>query len=289
MWFYNLTTTKFKKTMKNIFLNTGNKIRSIWWVPIFFVLLVLFLLPTILIAQKHSVEVSIHIQALLILLVTIICQLLRKESITKITGKFNFRWLKQILLGLAIGAALMIFPAIILTVSGFAHWQINSISFTTVISGVIVFAGVAIAEELLFRGFLFQRLLESLGQWPAQLIIAGMFLLTHINNPGMIGTTKILASLNIFIASIMFGLAFLKTKSLAMPLGLHFISNFMQGTVLGFGVSGIKEQSLFKAISEKCPTWLNGGEFGLEAGFLGLLTVIIITIFMYRSKFQSDN
>lgn len=268
--------------MENISLNTGNKIRSIWWILIFFVLLVLFLLPTILTAQKHSVEVSIHIQALLILLVTIICQLLRKESITKITGKFNFRWIKQILLGLAIGAALMISPAIILTVSGFAHWQINSISFTTIISGVIVFAGVAIAEELLFRGFLFQRLLESLGQWPAQLIIAGMFLLTHINNPGMIGTTKILASLNIFIASLMFGLAFLKTKSLAMPIGLHFMANFMQGTVLGFGVSGVKEPSLFKAISDKCPIWLNGGEFGLEASFLGLITVLIITILFYR-------
>jgi len=268
--------------MENIFLNAGNKIRSIWWIPIFFVLLVLFLLPTILIAQKHSVEVSIHIQAILILLVTIICQLLRKESITEITGKFNFSWLKQIFIGLSIGAALMVFPAIMLTVLGLAHWQINSISFTTIISGLIVFVSAAIAEEFLFRGFLFQRLVESLGQWPAQLIIAGMFLLTHINNPGMIGTTKILASLNIFIASIMFGLAFIKTKSLAMPLGLHFMANFMQGTVLGFGVSGEKGNSLFKSIAEKCPTWLYGGEFGLEASFLGLITVTMITILFYR-------
>lgn len=267
--------------MKNIFLNTGNKIRSIWWIPIFFVLLVMFLLPTILIAQKYSVEVSIHIQAILILLVTIICQLLRKESITAITGKFDFRWLKQILTGLAIGAALMIFPAIILTVSGLAHWQINSVSFNTIISGVIVFVGVAIAEEFLFRGFLFQRLLESLGQWPAQLIIAGMFLLTHVNNPGMIGTTKILASLNIFIASIMFGIAFIKTKSLAMPLGLHFMANFMQGTVLGFGVSGETEASLFKAFTVEGLVWLSGGQFGLEASILGLITVIIITVGLY--------
>ena len=80
-----------------------------------------------------------------------------------------------------------------------------------------------------------------------------MFLLTHINNPGMIGTTKVLASLNIFNASIMFGIAFIKTKSLAMPLGLHFMANFMQGTILGFGVSGNKEQSLFKAVFEQCP------------------------------------
>lgn len=270
--------------MKNIFLNADNKVRSIWWIPTFFVLLAIFIFPTILIAQKKSVDVSIAIQSILIILVTIICQLLRKESITQITGKFNFSWLRQLFIGLTIGTALMVFPAIILTVLGFAHWQINDISFSTIISGLSVFVGVAIAEEFLFRGFLFQRLIESFGQWPAQLIIAGLFLLTHINNPGMIGTTKILASLNIFIASIMFGLAFIKTKSLAMPLGLHFMANFMQGTVLGFGVSGEKEQSLFKAMAEKCPTWLNGGEFGLEASFLGLITVTLITILFYRWK-----
>lgn len=178
----------------------------------------------------------------------------------------------------------MVVPAFILTVLGFVHWQIHDISFSTIISGITVFVGVAIAEELLFRGFFFQRLIESFGKWPAQLIIAGLFLLTHINNPGMIGMTKIMASLNIFIASIMFGVAFIKTKSMAMPLGLHFMANFMQGTLLGFGVSGEKEQSLFKAISEKCPTWLNGGEFGLEASLLGLVTVTIITIYFYCRK-----
>lgn len=270
--------------MKNIFLNESKKVRSIWWIPIFFFFLVLFLFPTILVAQKKSVDVSIPIQAILIIVVTIICQLLRKESITVITGKFNFKWLRQLFTGLSIGAALMIVPAFILTILGFVHWQINDISFSTIISGITVFVGVAIAEELLFRGFFFQRLIESFGKWPAQLIIAGLFLLTHINNPGMIGMTKIMASLNIFIASIMFGVAFIKTKSLAMPLGLHFMANFMQGTILGFGVSGEKEQSLFKAISEKCPTWLNGGEFGLEASLLGLVTVAIITISFYRRK-----
>lgn len=275
---------KFEKTMKNIFLNESNKVRSIWWIPIFFFFLVLFLFPAILVAQKKSVDVSIPIQAILIIIVTIICQLLRKESITAITGKFNIKWLRQLFIGLSIGAALMIVPAFILTILGFVHWQINDISFSTIILGFTVFVGVAIAEELLFRGFFFQRLIESFGKWPAQLIIAGLFLLTHINNPGMIGMTKIMASLNIFIASIMFGVAFIKTNSLAMPLGLHFMANFMQGTILGFGVSGEKEQSLFKAISVKCPIWLNAGEFGLEASLLGLVTVTIITIYFYRRK-----
>jgi uncharacterized protein len=70
----------------------------------------------------------------------------------------------------------------------------------------------------------------------AQLPMAGYFLLIHMNNPGITGNTKLLASANIFLASIMFGLAFIRTGSLA----LHFIANWAQGTLLGFGVSGMK-------------------------------------------------
>lgn len=150
------------------------------------------------------------IQVVLIMLVTIICQLLRKESITVITGKFNFAWLKQLFTGLIIGTALMVIPAIILTVPGSVPWQVSELSFSTIISGFTVFIAVAIVEELLFRGFIFQRLIESFGQWHAQLIIAGMFLLTHINNPGMAGNIKLIASVNIFVASVLSG--FYKNK-----------------------------------------------------------------------------
>lgn len=185
---------------------------------------------------------------------------------------------------MVIGAGLMVLPAIILTVLGYAHWAINDLSFNVLLSGFTIFMTVAIAEEFLFRGFIFQRLIESLGRWPAQVILGGLFLLTHINNLGMIGTTKTLASINIFIASIVFGLAFIKTKSLAMPMGLHFMANYMQGTVMGFGVSGDKEKSLFLSTAAECPIWLNGGEFGLEASLLGLTTVAGLAVMFYSWK-----
>ncbi len=62
------------------------------------------------------------------------------------------------------------------------------------------------------------------------------------------------------------------------------MANSMQGTILGFGVSGNKEQSLFKAVFEQCPAWLSGGAFGLEASVPGLISVIISTILLYRWK-----
>jgi membrane protease YdiL (CAAX protease family) len=121
---------------------------------------------------------------------------------------------------------------------------------------------------LLFRGFIFQRLIAGLGQWPTQLIMAGFFLLTHLNNPGMTGTIKVMASINIFLASIMFGLAFIRTKNLAMPLGLHFMAKWMQGGLLGFGVSGTEQPGLLNLIVAGIPEWVTGGSLGSKQVYL---------------------
>jgi uncharacterized protein len=69
-----------------------------------------------------------------------------------------------------------------------------------------------------------------------------------------------------------------------MPLGLHFMANFTQGTILGFGVSGGKEPSLLLPISNNKPEWLTGGEFGLEASLPGLFVLILVTLSLYNWK-----
>ncbi|WP_428224084.1 lysostaphin resistance A-like protein [Flavobacterium sp.] len=264
--------------LTKIFLNPEKKLREGWWVVIFFIILTTFLFPLILLANKYSFEIKLEYQTLLILIVSIICQKLKRDTISNLIGKISTKWLNELFKGIFIGACLMILPALTLTLTGFISWQISAISYTTLISGLTLFSTVAIAEELLFRGFLFQRLHASIGKWPTQLIISGLFLLTHLNNPGMVGIVKTFASINIFIASLLFGFAYLKTKSLAMPIGLHFMANFTQGTLLGFGVSGSKDPSFLLANTNHLPVWITGGNFGIEASSVGLLFLIIITL-----------
>ena len=69
---------------------------------------------------------------------------------------------------------------------------------------------------------MFKSLVDGLGVWPAQLLIGGLFVLTHLDNPGMTGATRLWAGVNIFLASILFGLAYVRTRSLALPIGIHF-------------------------------------------------------------------
>lgn len=268
----------------NIFLGKENKLKHIWWVVIFFMILAALLFPLILAASRFSFEITMAYQVIIIAIVSIICQFLRGKPISELTGSFSFTWIKQLFKGLIYGAALMVFPVLLLSIFGYIHWEINSFSFATIWSSFSILLLAAIAEELLFRGFLFQRLIDAFGNWPAQLIVASLFLLTHINNPNMTGILKTLACINIFIASILFGIAYIKTASLAMPLGLHFMANFMQGPILGFGVSGEKNPSIGKLVFDNAPVWLSGGDFGIEASILGLCFVIIMTVYLYFSN-----
>lgn len=271
----------------NPFLNSARQLRNGWWILIFFLVLAAILFPILITAQQKSMDVPIGLQAAIVMLASWICQLLRRKPLAELLGKFNISWLKEFGLGGVVGSALMLIPAFILWIFGLVHWQWNSSGFSAFLSTVLLFAGVALAEELLFRGFIFQRLIAGLGQLPTQLIIAGYFLLTHLNNPGMTGDVKILASINIFIASLVFGLAFIRTKSLAMPLGLHFMANLIQGGVLGFGVSGTDQSGLLKPVLGKAPAWLTGGQFGLEASILGLICIVILFVLFQRWDFST--
>ena len=268
----------------SIFLNTQRKLHNIWWVAIFFLVLASFTFPFILLSQYYKFEITITHQAIIVLVASLVCQLMRREPLSDLFGAFNFRWIKTLSMGLLTGAALMFTPSCFFLIFGWITWQNNTVDLLPLLSVTMLFVGVAVAEELLFRGFVFQRLIASIGRWPAQLIIAGYFLLIHLNNPGMTGSIKVFASINIFLASIMFGLAFIRTKSLAMPIGIHFMANWVQGVVLGFGVSGNGQESFLKPLFSGAPDWLTGGAFGLEASLPGLISVIITIIFLYSWK-----
>jgi uncharacterized protein len=273
----------------NPFLNSERQLRNGWWILIFFLVLSAFLVPVLIAAQKNNVEVSVGTQAIIILLASMICQLLRRKPLAELFGKFDAQWLKELCVGSMVGSAFMLIPALILGMFDWVHWQWNPEGFSVLSSSLLLFAGVAVAEELLFRGFVFQRLIAGTGQLTAQLIIAAYFLLTHLNNPGMTGNIKVMASINIFLASILFGLAFIRTKSLAMPLGLHFMANFVQGGALGFGVSGTAQSGLLIPNFGIAPMWLTGGQFGLEASLPGLLCVVVTLLVLYTRKEKSGN
>lgn len=264
------------------FLNARRRLRNGWWIAIFFVLLTAMLFPLILMGQRAETGVPLYQQALVVLAASLVCQALRRWPLSELFGALDVRWAQQLLAGIGAGALLMLAPALLLALSGGVSWRINPDWTATLGAGLSTMALVALTEEALFRGFLFQRLLDGLGVWPAQLLIAALFTLTHSDALATQGVLGILAGANIFLASIVFGLAYLRTRSLAAPIGLHFAANAVQGPLLGFGVSGDTDAGVLNPALSAAPVWWTGGAFGLEASAPGFVCLAVLTAMLWR-------
>lgn len=270
--------------LRTLFLNSNNRLRNGLWIAIFLAMLTALLVPLIILASRGDGPVPLHQQLAIIIVASLVCQAMRRAPIAELLGALDLRWLRDLLLGLALGALLMIVPAACLFLIGAVSWEVNPGVWTVLPATLALLLVAAAAEELLFRGFLFQRLVAGLGAWPAQLVIAALFTLTHVDALGTLGTQGHLAGANIFLASLLFGFAFLRTGSLALPIGIHFAANATQGPLLGFGISGGETAGWLVASTDHASSWLTGGDFGLEASVPGFVGVVILTAIMWRLR-----
>lgn len=90
----------------------------------------------------------------------------------------------------------------------------------------------------------------------------------------------------------MYGVAYLRTGRIWLPVGIHFAWNYLQGTVMGLPISDDTAYSgvlVHPAIEG--PTWLTGGGYGPEGSVFSLLSraAIIATVLAlhYRSSDKS--
>lgn len=265
---------------KTLFLNRHRELRNGWWLLAFYMLLGMGIVACS-VFWKNGQPLSETVQLLLVLLTTWILQRMRRRSLAEVSGPMNLHALHGFLVGAAAGAALMAIPAFVLAVGGWVRFTPGALDVSAFLKGLRMALTVALLEELIFRGFMFCRLRAGAGVSFALLITSAFFVLIHMDNPAMTSETKLLAGPNIFIASILFGLVRIRSGGLAMPVGLHMMANFMQGIILGFGVSGHGEAGLVIPVTSTSPTWLSGGAFGLEASLPGLLTVLAFTVAAY--------
>ena len=168
-----------------------------------------------------------------------------------------------------------------LTWRGLSIWGI----LWTLLGAVFLFALVAVSEEFLFRGYLFQTFIQAVTLLPALLVTAALFGVGHWRNPN----ATILAVVNIALAGVMFSIAYVKTRSLWLPIGLHFSWNFSQTTVYSFPTSGMEfaDRKLF-SLAQGGPDWLTGGAFGPEGGLLATLAILIGTGVILKSKILAE-
>ncbi|MFC5971428.1 CPBP family intramembrane glutamic endopeptidase [Halomarina salina] len=184
------------------------------------------------------------------------------------------RWGVDLAAGLALGALLMTGVFVVLVGGGWARiTQVGVPDLTDWLGTLGLFLVVGFYEELFARGWLltnvaegFRTLGDRLATAIAVFVSAAVFGALHGANPG----ATLASTLGITAAGVFLGVAYVRTTSLALPVGVHVTWNLFQGAVWGFPVSGIATPATFVATARSGPELVTGGSFGPEASLVGL-------------------
>lgn len=155
--------------------------------------------------------------------------------------------------------------------------QIEAVQFEPIslLGYLLLFLLAALVEELAVRGYMIPLIAKDFHFMVAILLSSLVFAVLHIANAHFTW----LSFANIFLGGYLLGLIFYKKQELYTPLGLHWIWNYFQGNILGFGVSGFQVESVL-SISQNGSDWLTGGEFGLEGSVVTVVLLLIVSIYL---------
>ena len=187
---------------------------------------------------------------LLILGVTWIALRWDGDSLATLGLRLDRRRLSEFGIGIAITTVLFLGTAIVRALYVGAEWQFQGAAgVRAALIGLPIAFLLMAAEELVFRGYGFRQLSVACGPRTALVASALAFGVYHLAQTGFrmwgIGAFWVVALPA--LGGLVFGLALLRTGSLAMPLGLHLGGNWVQASVLRLGDTGSGPSALFAA------------------------------------------
>ena len=182
------------------------------------------------------------------------------------------KWARHLLLGLVGGT--VIFSVAVAIAGALGIYKIAGLgTFNGLLAAIIVpTIGAAVTEEMLFRGILFRWIEQFGGSWLALLVTSALFGASHLMNPHASWIAAVGIALE---AGVMLGAAYMLTRSLWLPMGIHAAWNFTQGEVYDIPVSGTKVEGMLDARLAGDPL-LTGFGFGLEAS---VIAIVVATAF----------
>jgi uncharacterized protein len=205
----------------------------------------------------------------------VLTRFLNKKPYSAIGTGFSPNPFPDLVAGLVLGGAAIGCICAVFVVAGHASYVWRGLPAAEVVrvtaySAVTVLTAAA-AEELVFRGYLFQTLAQAVTLLPAGLVVSGLFAAAHLWNPGVAP----LGAMNIGIAGLVFSLAYAKTGRLWLPVGIHAGWNFAQLTLAGYPVSGLVDpERMLCTATVTGPAWWTGGAFGPEGGIAATMALI---------------
>jgi membrane protease YdiL (CAAX protease family) len=192
--------------------------------------------------------------------------------------------ISELSLGLTGGVSLVGAITAIEWASGSIHFELTGELAGDAVKMIVRAAGIfalgATTEELLFRGYAFQRLAEGTNGYFAAVATSIVFGLLHRANPH--ATTLSVA--NTMLAGVLLSLGYLKTRALWLPIGFHFSWNWSLA-LAGLPVSGLDLGNMpWQAMPTATHTWINGGAYGPEGGVAATVGLSAGIVYLLRMK-----
>jgi membrane protease YdiL (CAAX protease family) len=226
-------------------------------------------------------------------------RLLDRRPVAGLGLGLHSRWLGQLGIGLSAGGVLVCAVVAVQMLIGLLRLSPSGadagILWRVGLLYGIVCIGTASFEELLFRGYLLQALAEGigdlasclgmrsaarLGMIAAAILVASPFGLVHYFNTG--GT--LIGALATGTGGLVLAVAYFRTRSLWLPIGIHTTWNFFLGFVFSLPVSGETMETVPFTVEISGPEWLSGGTFGPEGSLLCFLALAILAVYLLRSR-----
>jgi len=127
-------------------------------------------------------------------------------------------------------------------------------------------------EEIVFRGVVFRLVEEWGGTWTALAVSSLLFGGIHLLNPH---ATALGAIGIVFEGGILLAGAYVLTRRLWLPIGIHAGWNFAEGGIFGVPTSGHASTGIVRG-EVVGPEWLSGGVFGPEASIVAVLVCVVL-------------
>ena len=204
--------------------------------------------------------------------------------IDKITTKTKGNNMANLFWGLFIGFVLNGLCALIAMINGDFTLRFSQFEIFRAFGLFFAVFVQSSAEELLCRGFMYQRLLKSTNSPAFAIIFNSLFFAAlHLFNNGM----SILPFYCILIFGVFASMLVYYFDSLWMVMGLHAMWNFTQSILLGLPNSGNNvPYSIFKIGSSVKGSFAYDPIFGLEGTILScvLITICCVALYFWKSK-----
>ena len=147
---------------------------------------------------------------------------------------------------------------------------------------------VSVFEEILVRAILFRIAEQAWGSRNALIASTLFFVLAHLPGEGI----NLLGIAVTAVIAVGFAAAYMDTRRLWLAIGLHFAWNFLFDGVFSVAVSGHAAKGWIQG-SLIGPTWLSGGNYGVEASVVaplawGLASAALLRVARRRGQFLSS-